>query len=295
MPNPNITSNFTLAKASDIFKSTTKKMDGECVAEIPLSDLFPPEFHPFQVNRDNAMSRLADNIKRYGVREPGLVRPRADGGYELLCGNRRKMACEIAGIPTLPVIIRELDDDSAVICMVDSNLEQREKLLFSEKAWAYKVKMEALNHNGSKGDMHSVEVLAQQTGDSRNTIFRLIRLTDLVNALLDRVDLNKLAFTVAVELSYLSQIEQTEVSAAMDKYEIKPSLSQAVRLKKMKQDGTLTIEAIDEILAEAKKPPKGESAGSMRFHKYFPPGFSKNQMEAVIIELLSKWKEGLAI
>ena len=295
MPKSDVLGNLALAKPGDIFKSTVTKLDGETIVEIFLAELRAPEFHPFQVNRDEAMNRLAENIKRYSVREPGLVRPRADGGYELLCGNRRKMACEIAGIPVLPVIIRKLDDDSAVLSMIDSNLEQREKLLYSEKAWAYKMKMEALNHNGSKSDMHSVEVLVEQTGESKNTIFRLIRLTELVIALLDRVDVNKLAFTVAVELSYLSQIEQTAVSSAMDKYEIKPSLSQAVRLKKLKQSGELTIDVIDAILAEAKKPPKSEPKGAMRFRKYFPPDYSQKQMEAVIIELLTNWKEGVAI
>ena len=150
MGKPNVTGNLALTKASDIFKSTTKKQDGECIVEIPIVDLFAPEFHPFQVNDDESMTRLAENIKRYGVREPGLVRPRADGGYELLCGNRRKRACELVGIDVLPVIIRELDDDNAVITMVDSNLEQREKLLYSEKAGAYRMKLEALNHNGVK-------------------------------------------------------------------------------------------------------------------------------------------------
>jgi ParB family chromosome partitioning protein len=150
MPKSNPLENITLKGANSIFKSTVKKMDGECISEVALADLYPPEYHPFQVNNDETMTRLAENIKRCGVREPGLVSPRADGGYELLCGNRRKMACEIAGKDTMPVIIRELDDDSAVLEMVDSNLQQREKILPSEKAWAYQMKMEALNHNGVK-------------------------------------------------------------------------------------------------------------------------------------------------
>jgi ParB family chromosome partitioning protein len=236
------------------------------------------------------MTRLCENIKRYGVREPGLARPREDGGYELLCGNRRKRACELAGIAVMPVIVRELDDDSAAIAMVDSNLEQREKLLFSEKAWAYRVKMEALNHNGIKDGMHSVQVIAEQTGESKNQIFRLIRLTELILALLDKVDARQLAFNPAVELSYLSQKEQTAVASAMEKYEVKPSLSQAVRLKKMKQSGELTAPAIDSILAEAKKPAKGEPTGSVRFRKYFPPEYSPKQIEAVIVRLLRDWR-----
>jgi ParB family chromosome partitioning protein len=155
---------------------------------------------------------------------------------------------------------------------------------------AYRMKLEALDHNGIKGDMLSVEVLVEQTGESKNTIFRLIRLTELIAALIDRVDVNKLAFTVAVELSYLSQIEQTAVASAMDKYETKPSLSQAVRLKKMKQSGELTLETIDSIFSETKKTPKDVPKGAMRFRKYFPPEYSQKQIETVVIELLTEWR-----
>jgi ParB family chromosome partitioning protein len=193
-------------------------------------------------------------------------------------------------IPTLPVIVRDMDDDSAVIAMVDSNLEHREKILPSEKAWSYRVKMEALNHKGVKSDIHSVDVLVQQTGESRNQIYRLIRLTELINALLDKVDTNQLAFNPAVELSYLSQMEQTAAASAMEKHGVKPSLSQAVRLKKLKQSGKLTIVMIDKILAEEKRPPKGEPTGTMRFRKYFPPDYSRKQIETVITELLRSWQ-----
>jgi ParB family chromosome partitioning protein len=194
---------------------------------------------------------------------------------------------------TLPVIIRDMDDDEAVIAMVDSNLEQRETLLYSEKAWAYKVKMEALNHNGVKGDRHSYEVLMEQTGESKNQIFRLIRLTDLIVGLLDKVDNKQLAFNPAVELSYLSQVEQTAVIASMESYSIKPSLSQAVRLKKLKQDGVLTVDMIDEILSESKKPPMedGEDKEISRFRQYFPDGYTTKQMNKVISDLLKKWKQ----
>jgi ParB family chromosome partitioning protein len=187
-----------------------------------------------------------------------------------------------------------MDDDIAAIAMVDSNLEQREKLLFSEKAWAYRVKLEALNHSGVKGDMLSVEILVEQTGESKNQIFRLVRLTELIITLLDKVDAKQLAFNPAVELSYLSQTEQTAVASAMDKYSVKPSLSQAVRLKDMKKAGTLTVETIDKALSEVKKPSKNEPTGSMRFRKYFPPDYSQKQMESVIIELLTDWKERMA-
>ena len=290
--------NLSLSGFDAIFQSTVATpvvlADGERIVEMPLAQLYPPDFHPFQVNDDEEMTRLSENIKRYGVRVPGLARPREDGGYELLCGNRRKRACELAGLASMPIIIRELDDDSAVIAIVDSNLEQREKLLFSEKAWAYRVKLEALNHSGIKGDALSVDLLAEQTGESKNQIFRLIRLTYLVIALLDRVDAKKLAFNPAVELSYLSQKEQGAVATAMDKYDVKSSLSQAQRLKKMHYAGDSTAKAIDAILAEVKKPPRSEPVGAMRFREYFPPGYSQKQMDEVIVKLLTKWKERAA-
>lgn len=261
-----------------------------CVIEIPLSNLYPPGFHPFQVNDDDAMEQLVKSVKRYGVREPGLARPRAEGGYELIVGNRRRRACELAGINTMPVIIREMDDNTAAIAMVDSNLLHRETILPSEKAWAYRVKLEALNHNGIKGDAHSVDVLVAQTGESRNQIYRLVRLTELIVTLIDKVDAQQLALNPAVELSYLSITEQTTVADAMCKYEVKPSFSQAVRLKKLKQSGKLTIDIIYAILLESKKPPTGEPTGSARYRRYFPPEYSPKQIDDVIINLLSEWR-----
>ena len=295
MPRNQTKGNLALAGYDDIFKSSVIPLAGESIVEIPLVELHPPEFHPFQVNDDLSMKRLSENIKRNGVREPGIARPRNDGGYELLCGNRRKRACELADIPSMPIIIREMDDDSAAITMVDSNLEQREKLLFSEKAWAYRIKLEAMNHSGVKGDMLSVDVLVEQTGESKNQIFRLVRLTELVPDLLDKVDARQLAFNPAVELSYLSRQEQASVVDAMAAHETKVSLSQAVRLKKLKQDGKLTEDCISKILAEEKGTPKGESTGSIRFRKYFPPDYSQKQMDKVIIELLTDWKAKAAI
>ena len=281
--------NKSLSGYSELFKSTALYAAEETVTAIPLIELHPPEFHPFQVKDDESMDRLYQNIQKYGVREPGLARPRQSGGYELIAGNRRKRACELAGLPTMPVIIREMDDNSATIAMVDSNLEQREQLLFSEKAWAYKVKMEALNHNGIKGDKHSYELLMEQTGESKNQIFRLIRLTELVVGLLDKVDAKQLAFNPAVELSYLSQLEQTAVVSAMESHGIKPSFSQAVRLKQMKQAGSLTIDAIDTILAECKKSHKDEKEIN-QFKHYFPEDYSSRQMVEVITELLQAWQ-----
>jgi ParB family chromosome partitioning protein len=237
------------------------------------------------------MALLVESVREFGVKEPGIVRVRSEGGYELICGNRRKRACKIAGRSTMPVIVCELDDDNAVIAMVDSNLGQREKLLFSEKAWAYKMKLDALKHKGIKSGCHSADEIAAYTGDNRCKVFRTIRLTKLVDRLLDKVDDGKLAFNTAVELTYLSYDEQFAVVAAMGKYEVKPSLSQTVRLKKLKQSGTLTAGLIDKILSETKKSPISETKITLHYRKFFPPEYSPKQIEMVIIELLSNWKE----
>jgi ParB family chromosome partitioning protein len=292
----NAIGNIALTGFNDLFNVGTPD-GGERITEIALSELYPPEFHPFNVVNDEAMQNLAESIRLYGVREPGLARKRgeSDGGYELLSGNRRKMACEIAGLAAMPVIVRRLDDDEAAITMVDANLQQREKLLYSEKAWAYRVKLEALDHNGVKGEMHSYEIIKAQTGDSKNQIFRFLRLTKLVIDLLDMVDNRKIAFNAAVELSHLSQREQAVVVDCMAQYDCKPSLSQAVRIKKMKQAGTLTEEIINSVLAEDKKPQKGEGHGSARFRRYFPPEYSMKQIETVIIGLLKEWKARAAV
>lgn len=260
---------------------------GECITMLLLTDLYPPEFHPFQVNDDEAMDRLVRSVKQYGVREPGLARPREDGGYELLCGNRRKRACELAGLSSMPVIIRNISDDEAAIAMVDSNLEQRETLLFSERAWAYRVKMEALNHNGIKADIHSVEVLVEQAGESKNQIYRLIRLTELVPDLMDKVDAGQLAFNPSVALSYLSRKEQAAVVDAMAKYEVKPSLAQAIQLKKLSQSKKLTLEEIDKLFSAEKNPQKNSGNSYSRF---FPSNYTQKQIDAVIVQLLQSWQ-----
>jgi len=293
--------NLALAEYGDIFQATTANLDSDTIVYVPLTELHPPDFNPFHVFDDEAMTRLVNGIRERGVEDPGLVRPRAGGGYELLSGERRKRACEIAEIPAMPIIIKKLDDDSAVIAMVDSNLnqhlEQREKLLYSEKAWAYRMKLEALDHQGVKSDVPgqlSVDILSAQTGESKSQIFRIVRLTELICTLLDKVDAEQLAFNPAVELSYLSQTEQTVVVETMDKYKIKPSLSQATRLKKLKkglEEGeNLSTSQIEAILSEAKRPAKGEPTGSMRFRKYFPPDYSQKQMDVVIATLLKGWK-----
>ena len=294
MPRNKTVGNLALVGYDDIFNIENGNVDGERVVQIPLAELHAPEFHPFQVNDDEAMNRLAESVKENGVREPGLVRPRADGGYELICGNRRKRASELAGLRTMPVIIRELDDVRATAAML-GNLEQRERILPSERAWAYKVMMEALNHNGVKGEIHAYEIMVERTGVKKSQLFRIIRLTEVIVTLLDKVDTNQLAFNPAVELSYLTQTEQRAVAEAMAVHGVKPSLSQAVRLKKLKQDGKLTLEAIDLMLSEEKKPPKGEPTGSARYRRYFPASYSPKQIDEVIVGLLKDWKARAAV
>ena len=289
----NTVGNLALTSYDEIF-GTGMTNDGVCIVEKPLIELFAPDNHPFKVSNDEAMARLTESIKQHGVREPGIARPRDGGGYELLCGNRRKRASELAGMAIMPVIIRDMDDDTAALVMVDSNLEHREKILPSEKAAAYRVMMEALIHNGVKGESHSYEIMMERTGESKNQVFRIIRLTELIDALADNVDNNKLAFTAAVELSYLSVAEQAAVAEAMAANEAKPSQSQAIRLKKLKQDGKLTFDIITSVLSETKKPQKNEPSGSMRFRKYFPPEYSQKQMDAVIRELLADWQKARA-
>jgi ParB family chromosome partitioning protein len=262
---------------------------------LPLTELHAPDCHPFRVSDDGQMELLAESVKQYGVREPGLARTRPDGGYELLCGNRRKRACEIAGIDKMPVIVRELDDDLSVIVMVDSNLQQRETILPSEKAWAYRMKMEALNHNGVKGERLSCDIMEEQAGESKAQIFRFIRLTELVEKLLDMVDAKQLAINPAVELSRLGYEEQHTVVDCMAKYEVKPSLSQAVRLKKLNKAGDLTAELIDEILSEVKgqTPRETKEDKALRgFRNFFPESYKTEQMNEIIVKLLSKWKSG---
>ena len=293
MPKFDTTGNLALAGFDDIFSTGANNADGEVIVLMPLADLFPPELHPFQVNDDDAMYRLAESIRNVGVREPGLVRPRPEGGFELLCGNRRKRASELAGKTTMPVILRNLNDSEAADAIL-GNLEHREKILPSERAWAYKVMMDDLNHNGVKGESHSYEIMVERTGIKRSQLFRFIRLTELIADLIDKVDLNQLAFNPGVELSYLSVQHQTAVVQAMAAYQVKPSLSQAVRLKQMSQSGELTVEAIHSVIEETKKPPKGEPTGSAKYRRFFPPSYSPKQIDKVIVELLKDWKASIA-
>jgi len=298
-PTANNTSTTNDTSTANITNDPTDT--AERIEEIPLEELYPPEFHPFHVNDDEEMKELAESIKTNGVREPGLARPRRDengeliGGYELLAGNRRKRACEIAEVTTLPVIIREMNDYEAAKAMVDSNILSRKTLLFSELAWAYRIKMEALNHSGVKGDKHSHEILMEQTGKSKSQIFRLMRLTELIVGLLDMVDTKKIAFNPAVELSYLSQVEQNAVISSMESHGIKPSLSQAVELKKLKLEDKLTLELIDDILSASKRISKpaeeAEEKEISSFRKFFPKDYTPQQISEVISELLTDWQD----
>jgi ParB family chromosome partitioning protein len=290
VPKPPIIGTSALESYNDIFQSTVTPADGERIAHIHLSELYPPDYHPFQVNDDDAMTRLSESIREYGVQEPGVARLRAEGGYELLCGNRRKRACELAGVSDMPVIIRELNDDQAVIVMVSSNLDHRDKTLPSERAWAYRMMMDALNHNGVKGDEYSYEIMIKRTGVKKSQLFRIIRLTELILALLDKVDAGQLSFTAAVELSYLSQKEQTAVAGSIDCILCKPSLSQAQRIKKASQQGVLTLHKIESILSEPKQTWDKEFAAIERYMGYFPEGYTPQQANRVISGLLSEWR-----
>ena len=287
MPKPNPSQGIGLTPYTDIFSVDS----GGDITYVPLEELHPPKVHPFKVKHDKAMERLAKNIKENGMLHPGLVRPLPEGGYELISGNRRRMACELAGLPSMPVIIRELDDDSAAIAMVDCNLEQREEILISEKAAAFRVKMDAMCHKGIKDDKQSVDILMEQTGESRSQIFRILRLVELVDELTEKLNSKKLTFNPAVELSYLSVQEQKAVAAVMDDFEIKPSVSQATELKKLKQSEQLTIEMIGKILSKDKGRSKEDKVAE-RYREFFPDDFTSEEIHNTIVTLLQSWQSG---
>ena len=294
--------NIVLKSVDDIFQTEENRADAqrERVQEIPLDQLKPFKNHPFKVRDDQRMLDTADSIREYGVLVPAIARPDPEGGYELISGHRRKRGCEMAGLQTMPVIIRDLDDDAAVLVMVDSNI-QREELLPSERAFAYKMKLEALKHQGARSDLTSSqlgtklradELLAQQAGESRNQVQRFIRLTELISELLDMVDERKLAFNPAVEVSYLKRDEQRMLLEAMDAEQTTPSLSQAQRLKKFSQEGRLTEEAMSAIMSEEKKSDMDKvTLRSDTLRRYFPKSYTPKQMEQTIIKLLDVWKQ----
>ncbi len=297
--------NIRLTSVDDLFSTEESRADEqrEKVQEIPLSELHPFPNHPFKVVDDEHMLDTADSIREHGVLVPAIARPRADGGYELIAGHRRKRGCELAGLDTMPVIVRNLNDDASTIIMVDSNI-QRESLLPSERAFAYKMKLEAMKrqagrpskenrdqvgHNFSPSK-RSVDLLAENAPDSRNQIQRYIRLTELVPDLLDMVDAKKIAFNPAVELSYLKPEEQTALMEAMDSEQATPSLSQAQRLKRFSQECTLSPDMMRAILSEEKKADMDRvTLTSDTLRKYFPKSYTPRQMEQTILKLLEGW------
>lgn len=275
----------------------------ERVQEIPLSELHPFKNHPFRVVDDEAMQRTVESVAQFGVLAPALARPRSEGGYELVAGHRRMRASELAGLETMPVIIRQMDDDTATIAMVDSNL-QRETLLPSERAFAYKMKMEAMKHQGERTDLtsgqlgrksdgkESRELIAEQTGESARQVQRFINLTNLTPELLDMVDRKEIAFNPAVELSFLKKEEQKGFLEAMDYGQPTPSLSQAQRIKKLSQAGMCTQEAMNTIMNEEKKSELDTvTLKNDVLRKYFPRSYTPKQMQDTIIRLLEQWQK----
>ena len=299
--------NVKLTSVDDLFSTEESRADEqrEKVVEIPLSEIHPFENHPFKVTDDDRMLDMAESIREHGVLVPGLVRPREDGGYEMIAGHRRHRASELAERDTMPVIIRDLDDDAATIIMVDSNI-QRETLLPSERAWAYRMKLEALRRKAGRpskencdqvghnfSGKRSVEILAENAPDSRNQIQRFIRLTELIPDLLDMVDEKKIAFNPAVELSYLKPEEQTDLLDAMDSEQATPSLSQAQRLKHFSQEGTLTIDMMRAIMSEENKTEVDKVVIPMKtIAQYCPRGYTPDQVTTYVIRVLERaWQQ----
>ena len=290
-----------LASVDDLFSTEEGRQDAklEKIQEIPLSELHPFRNHPFKVKDDEAMMETADSIKQYGVLVPAIARPDPEGGYELVAGHRRHRASELADKETMPVIVRDLDDDAATIIMVDSNL-QRESLLPSERAFAYKMKLDAMKHQGERVDLTSSQVgtklradekVAKDSGESRNQVQRFVRLTNLVPELLDMVDEKKISFNPAVELSYLDEKQQQDFLEAMDASQNAPSLSQAIRIKKLAQQGEFDYDAVYNIMNEEKKNELDTvTIKNETLRKYFPRSYTPRQMESIIIKLLDQWQ-----
>lgn len=289
--------NISLTSYDDIFTSEEIRTEAkrEKIEEIPLSQLFPFKNHPFKVLDDNRMLEITESIREHGVLVPCIARPRPEGGYELISGHRRRRACELAGLESMPVIVREIDDDRAIIDMVDSNL-QRENILPSERAFAFKMKLEALKHQGLRTScqigtkFRADEKVAQDADESARTVQRFIRLTYLIPPMLDLVDERKIAFNPAVELSFLKPEEQKIVMASMENAVTSPSLSQAQRIKKLSQDGELTEATVDKIFAEIKKPPLDVSfLRNPKIRKYFPKSYSDERVAETILKLVEMW------
>ena len=298
--------NISLSSYDDIFETDESRADSqlEKVQKIPISELVPFKNHPFKVVDDEAMLRTTESIAQFGVLTPLIARPLEDGGYEIISGHRRAHAAEAAGLTEVPVIVRDMDDDAATVLMVDSNL-QRESILPSERAFAYKMKLDAMKRQGERtdlqedgtsrqlvGKLEASDIIGQDTGESGRQVQRFIRLTNLIPELLDMVDQKQISFNPAVELSYLTPEEQQHVIEAMDFTQAAPSLSQAQRLKKLSQEGGCTLEAMQEILGEVKKGDLERVAfKSEQLRKYFPKSYSPKQMQDTIIKLLEQWQK----
>ena len=299
---PKSGANISLTSYDDIF-STEESRQSEQIQQISISDLHPFKNHPFKVLDDEAMQRTVESVAQFGVLAPLVVRPREEGGYEIISGHRRQHAAELAGLKTLPVIVRNMDDDQAVIQMVDSNL-QRESILPSERAFAYKMKLEAIKNQGARSDLTSGQIgqklqgtisrdiVAQEAGDSSRNVQRFIRLTNLIPELLDLVDQKKISFNPAVELSYLTADEQRDFFEAMQDTQNAPSLSQAQRIKKLSQEGQCSYESIYDVMGEEKKAEMDKvTIKNDVLRKYFPKSYTPRQMEETILKLLEQWQK----
>ena len=291
--------NISLKSYDSIFQNDEQRNNEE-IKPVPLSELKPFEQQPFKVLLDESMDELVDSIKQSGVLTPVIARPHKDGGYEILSGHRRVKACELAGITEIPVVVKNLDDDTATILLVDSNL-QREHILPSEKAFAYQMKLEAMKRQGARTDLTSAQIgqklenkvskdiLAEQVGESRNQIQRYIRLTNLIDPILQMVDDNQIAMNAAVELSYLGSKEQAAVMQSIEKEDTSPSIAQAKKIRKFYQDGKLNEAVIDSIMMEQKPETIKITLGEDKLKKYFPKSYTKAKMEEIILKLLDKW------
>ena len=299
---PKSSVNASLSSYDDIFSTEESRQEEqrEQVRQIPIGELFPFKNHPFKVLDDDSMSDTVESVKQYGVLSPLIARPRPKGGYEIISGHRRQHAAELAGLETLPVIVRNMDDDAAVLLMVDSNL-QRENILPSERAFAYKMKLEAIKNQGARSDLTSgqivqksklsIERVAEDAGEGYKTVQRFIRLTNLIPELLDMVDEKKIAFNPAVELSYLDESQQRDFLEAMNDTQNAPSLSQAQRLKKLAQEGHFSYDVAFAVMGEEKKDELDKVViKNDTLRKYFPRSYTPKQMEDTIIKLLDQWQ-----
>ena len=294
--------NVSLKGADDIFSTEESRQEQqrEQVQQIPIGELFPFKNHPFKVLDDESMQRTVESVEQYGVLSPLIARPRPEGGYEIISGHRRQHAAQLAGLDALPVIVRQMDDDAAVLLMVDSNL-QRENILPSERAFAYKMKLEAIKNQGARSDLTSgqivqksklsIERVAEDAGEGYKTVQRFIRLTNLIPELLDMVDEKKIAFNPAVELSYLDESQQRDFLEAMNDTQNAPSLSQAQRLKRLAQEGHFSYDVAFAVMGEEKKDELDKVViKNDTLRKYFPRSYTPKQMEDTIIKLLEQWQ-----